>query len=119
MVATPAQEMKDRILMRINRNFTVEGMDPFASIKFVPRTSKIVNPDGKSVFEMKDVMVPEKWSQVATDILAQKYFRKAGLPRNASKVHEEGVPELYYTSPQSGVLLPLEIGGKIVSFKFA
>ena len=38
--------------MRINRNFTVEGMDPFASIKFVPRTSKIVNPDGKSVFEI-------------------------------------------------------------------
>ncbi|MFZ4611279.1 MAG: vitamin B12-dependent ribonucleotide reductase, partial [Gemmataceae bacterium] len=84
--------------MRINRNFTVEGMDPFASIKFVPRTSKIVNPDGKSVFEMKDVMVPEKWSQVATDILAQKYFRKAGLPRNASKVHEEGVPEFLQRS---------------------
>ena len=84
--------------MRINRNFTVEGMDPFASIKFVPRTSKIVNPDGKSVFEMKDVMVPEKWSQVATDILAQKYFRKNGLPRNASKVHEEGVPEFLQRS---------------------
>ncbi|MFZ9860420.1 MAG: vitamin B12-dependent ribonucleotide reductase [Gemmataceae bacterium] len=79
--------------MRINRLFTSEGRDPFESIRFVPRTSKIVNPDGKSVFEMKDVMVPEKWSQVATDILAQKYFRKAGLPRQTVKVYEEGVPE--------------------------
>ena len=84
--------------MRINRNFTVEGKDPFSSIKFVPRSSKIVNPDGKSVFEMNDVMVPEKWSQVATDILAQKYFRKAGLPRKSSKVHEQGVPEFLQRS---------------------
>jgi ribonucleoside-diphosphate reductase alpha chain len=44
----------------------------------VPRTSRIANPDGKVVFEMKDLLAPEQWSQVAVDILAQKYFRKAG-----------------------------------------
>ncbi len=84
--------------MRISRNFTVEGRDPFESIKFVSRTSKIVNPDGKAVFEMKDIMVPEKWSQVATDIASQKYFRKAGIPRQSKKVAEEGLPEFLQRS---------------------
>lgn len=56
------------------------------------RTSRIVNPDGTVVFEAKDVEVPEHWSQVAVDILAQKYFRKAGVPRFTRPVHEEGVP---------------------------
>ncbi|MFO0925769.1 MAG: LAGLIDADG family homing endonuclease [Gemmataceae bacterium] len=59
----------------------------------MPRTSKISNPDGSVVFEMKDLMAPEHWSQVAVDVLAQKYFRKAGLPRQAVRVAEDGVPE--------------------------
>src|SRR5215218_4969841 len=79
--------------MQITRRFTTEGRDPFASFHFVPRTSRISNPDGSVVFEMKDLIAPEHWSQVAVDILAQKYFRKAGLPRKALKVAEEGVPE--------------------------
>ena len=66
--------------MRITRLYTREGQDPFAGFKFTPRTSRIVNPNGSVVFEMKDVLVPEGWSQVAVDILAQKYFRKAGVP---------------------------------------
>ena len=65
--------------MHITRRFTREGQDPYVSIKFVPRVSRIVNPDGSVVFEMKDVQAPEGWSQVAVDILAQKYFRKAGI----------------------------------------
>jgi ribonucleoside-diphosphate reductase alpha chain len=78
--------------MHIPRRFTVLGQDPFAAIKFAPRGSRIVNPDGSVVFEMKDVQVPEVWSQVAVDILAQKYFRKAGVPVTMEKVVEPGVP---------------------------
>src|ERR1700746_3984654 len=79
--------------MQIQRRFTVEGRDPFAGFHFVSRTSRISNPDGSVVFEMKDVMAPEGWSQVAVDILAQKYFRRAGLPLRAEAVAEDGIPE--------------------------
>jgi len=79
--------------MQIQRRFTREGQDPFAGIQFTPRTSRIVNPNGSMVFEMNDVLTPEGWSQVAVDILAQKYFRKAGIPVRSVKVAEEGVPE--------------------------
>src|SRR5438270_8091833 len=78
--------------MQIARRFTQAGQDAFAGITFTPRTSRIVNPDGTVVFEMKDVMVPESWSQVATDILAQKYFRKAGVPADMARVGEMNVP---------------------------
>lgn len=78
--------------MYISRRFTREGSDPFAGMNFTPRTSRIVNPNGSVVFEMKDVMVPAGWSQVAVDILAQKYFRRAGVPTSTVRVHEEGVP---------------------------
>ncbi len=79
--------------MRIQRRYTSEGRDPFSAFNFVPRSSSIKNPDGSVVFEMKDVMVPEHFSQVAVDILAQKYFRRAGVPRVAVRVPEGGVPE--------------------------
>jgi ribonucleoside-diphosphate reductase alpha chain len=79
--------------MIITRRYTVAGQDPFAAFKFVPRNSRIVNPDGSVVFEMKDVLVPESWSQVAVDILAQKYFRKAGVPARTERMPEDGVPE--------------------------
>jgi len=67
--------------MKISRLFTTAGQDPLESIEFVKRTSEIKNPDGSIVFKMDDVFVPKSWSQVATDIIAQKYFRKAGVPR--------------------------------------
>jgi ribonucleoside-diphosphate reductase alpha chain len=79
--------------MQILRRYTVEGKGPFAAFTFVPRTSRIANPDGSVVFEMKGLLAPEHWSQVAVDVLAQKYFRKAGVPARAEKVAEEGVPE--------------------------
>ncbi|VTT96370.1 ribonucleoside-diphosphate adenosylcobalamin-dependent : Ribonucleoside-diphosphate reductase subunit alpha OS=Melioribacter roseus (strain JCM 17771 / P3M-2) GN=MROS_2107 PE=4 SV=1: Ribonuc_red_2_N: Ribonuc_red_lgC: Ribonuc_red_lgC: TSCPD [Gemmataceae bacterium] len=78
--------------MQIARRFTREGQDPFAGLNFVARGSSIRNPNGSVVFEMNDVMVPEKWSQVAVDILAQKYFRRAGVPQRLTRVHEDGVP---------------------------
>ncbi len=65
--------------MKIARHFTQAGQDPLKGITFVPRTSRITKLDGKVVFEAKDVMVPDSWSQVAVDILAQKYFRRKGI----------------------------------------
>ncbi|HEV8481594.1 MAG TPA: LAGLIDADG family homing endonuclease, partial [Candidatus Eisenbacteria bacterium] len=67
--------------MRISRRFTREGESPYAGIPFEKRTSEIKNPDGSTVFRLDNVEVPAHWSQVATDILAQKYFRKAGVPK--------------------------------------
>jgi ribonucleoside-diphosphate reductase alpha chain len=89
--------------MHIPRRYTTAGGDPFASFTFVKRTSRIANPDGSVVFEMKDLLAPESWSQVAVDVLAQKYFRKAGLPRQGRNVPEEGVPEwLWRSEPVAG-----------------
>src|SRR5215475_14426272 len=78
--------------MHIPRRWTKAGKDPFAAFTFVARTSRITNPDGSVVFEMKDLLAPEAWSQVAVDVLAQKYFRKAGLPQQSERVAEPGVP---------------------------
>src|SRR4051812_28320953 len=77
--------------MQISRRFTIEGQDPFASFPFVPRTSRIVNPNGSVVFEMKDLMAPEHWSRGAVDVRAKKYSRRAGLPRRGGGVREGGV----------------------------
>ena len=84
--------------MQIPRRFTVEGQDPYAQIKFVPRSSRIVNPNGSVVFEMTNIHVPEQWSQVALDILAQKYFRKAGIPTELKTIEEENVPAWLHAS---------------------
>lgn len=78
--------------MQIKRFYTESGKDPLSSFKFEKRTSEIRNPDGSIVFRMEDVFVPSHWSQVATDIIAQKYFRKAGVPKLLKKVREKGVP---------------------------
>jgi ribonucleoside-diphosphate reductase alpha chain len=69
--------------MKIDRFYTQSGKSPYEGIPFEPRRSEIRNPDGSVVFEMDGVMAPADWSQVATDILAQKYFRKAGLGSRA------------------------------------
>ena len=67
--------------MKIQRRFTQQSTDPLEAIEWDRRESVIREPDGTVVFEMRDVEVPKSWSQVATDILAQKYFRKAGVPQ--------------------------------------
>ena len=79
--------------MRIDRKFTREFQDPFEGIQFVKRVSKINNADGSLVAEIKNVLVPDSWSQVAVDIIAQKYFRKAGVPTRLKKKFEPGMPE--------------------------
>jgi len=67
--------------LRFSRHFTREGVSPFDMFEYDLRSSVIRNPGGDVVFEMNDVEVPKQWSQIATDILAQKYFRKAGVPQ--------------------------------------
>ncbi|MCL5260300.1 MAG: vitamin B12-dependent ribonucleotide reductase [Gammaproteobacteria bacterium] len=78
--------------MQISRYFTLDGKDPLSSINFVKRISEIRNPDGTEVYKADDVEVPDFWSQVATDIIAQKYFRKSGVPVKTKKVFELGIP---------------------------
>ena len=67
--------------LHINRYFTTAGEDPFDSVPWSRRDSRITNPDGSIVFEMKDAEIPVTWSQVAADIMVSKYFRKAGVPQ--------------------------------------
>ena len=76
--------------MKIHRKFTQPGKDAFASVDWVKRSSKISNPDGSVVFQMDDAEVPASWSQLATDIMVSKYFRKAGVPQ----VDADGKPVL-------------------------
>ncbi len=66
--------------LQFSRQFTTQGINPFDMFEYDYRTSVIKNPTGEVVFQMDNVEVPKQWSQIATDILAQKYFRKAGVP---------------------------------------
>ncbi|MCC7253498.1 MAG: vitamin B12-dependent ribonucleotide reductase, partial [Hyphomicrobium sp.] len=84
--------------MKITRRFTHAGKSPYESITFRRATSEIKNPDGSVVFRLEGFEVPEDWSQVAADILAQKYFRKAGVPRRLKKVEETQVPSWLWRS---------------------
>jgi ribonucleoside-diphosphate reductase alpha chain len=67
--------------LKFTRYFTKDKKNPYDNYKYVKRSSVIKNPNGEKIFEMNEVEVPEHWSQVATDVLAQKYFRKAGVPQ--------------------------------------
>ncbi|MXN64534.1 vitamin B12-dependent ribonucleotide reductase [Stappia sp. GBMRC 2046] len=78
--------------MRIERRYTKAGQSPYADIEFRIATSEIRNPDGSIVFQLADIQVPAQFSQVAADILAQKYFRKAGVPKHLKPVEENTVP---------------------------
>ena len=84
--------------MKIERHFTKAQTEAYGDIDFKLTTSEIRNPDGSIVFHLEKVEVPEFWSQVAADVLAQKYFRKAGVPVYAKRVKEKGVPEFLWKS---------------------
>lgn len=80
--------------MKFTRFFTSnDWQSPYGDMRFEKRKSEIKNPDGSVVFKMENVLVPQGWSQVATDIIAQKYFRKAGVPEKLKKVSEKDVPK--------------------------
>jgi ribonucleoside-diphosphate reductase alpha chain len=94
--------------MRIDRCFTVEGKSAYEGITFRTITSEIRNPDGSVVFKQDNIEVPERWSQVASDVLAQKYFRKAGLAARLKPVREDKVPEwLWRKAPDEEALASL------------
>ncbi|MGR3396687.1 vitamin B12-dependent ribonucleotide reductase [Pseudooceanicola nanhaiensis] len=84
--------------MKIERKFTKAGQDAYADLDFITTVSEIRNPDGTIVFRNDSVEVPAKWSQVASDVIAQKYFRKAGVPVKLKKVREKDVPEFLWRS---------------------
>ena len=84
--------------MKIERRFTTAGQDAYADVPFTKTSSEIRNPDGTIVFRLDDVEIPDNWSQVASDVIAQKYFRKAGVPARLKKVREKGVPEFLWRS---------------------
>ncbi|MCX7026998.1 MAG: adenosylcobalamin-dependent ribonucleoside-diphosphate reductase [Spirochaetes bacterium] len=92
--------------MKFDQRFTRKGSGPYAGITWERRMSEIRNPNGKLVFHMDSVTVPSTWSQIATDILAQKYFRKAGIAEGKALAWTERVPEdnrvLASPSPQPG-----------------
>ena len=75
--------------LQFGRRFTQEGVSPYDQFEYDYRDSVIKNPNGEKVFEMNNVEVPKQWSQIATDILAQKYFRKAGVPQPDGSVGRE------------------------------
>jgi ribonucleoside-diphosphate reductase alpha chain len=88
--------------MRIERRYTKDGQSAqdsaYAGIEFRITTSEIRNPDGSVVFKLDNVEVPDFWSQVASDVLAQKYFRKAGVPARLKKIEENTVPSFLWRS---------------------
>src|SRR5215203_3037412 len=94
--------------MHFERRFTTAGQSPYAALAFRLATSEIRNPDGSVVFKLENIEVPECWSQVATDVLAQKYFRKAGVPARLKKVEENDVPSwLWRSVPNEAALASL------------
>ena len=94
--------------MRITRRFTRVDESPYEGVEFRLATSEIKNPDGTIVFKLENIEVPTSWSQVACDVLAQKYFRKAGVPAHLKAVKEKDVPEfLWRHAPDDKALADL------------
>ncbi|MEO0697207.1 MAG: vitamin B12-dependent ribonucleotide reductase [Pseudomonadota bacterium] len=78
--------------MRFDRLFTKELTDPYAGIDFITRDSTVRSISGETLHAVAGIEAPDHWSQTAVDILAQKYFRKSGVPAVTKKVEEDGVP---------------------------
>lgn len=96
--------------MKIERRYTKSGQDAYHGLDFRKAVSEIKNPDGSIVFRLADIEVPSSWSQVASDILAQKYFRKAGVPVALKRVEESTVPSwLWRSVPDDAVLSALPV----------
>ncbi|GAB4519063.1 MAG: vitamin B12-dependent ribonucleotide reductase [Parvularculaceae bacterium] len=95
--------------MRISRRFTRAGASPYDGVAFRKITSEIRDPNGETISIAEDVEVPESWSQVAGDILVQKYFRRAGVPAALKRIPESGVPEFLWRSAPDG---DAETGGE-------
>src|SRR4051812_6085430 len=112
----PGRKKRRGTTMRIERRNTSQGQSPYAGFDFRLTTSEIRNPDGSIVFRLENVEVPDFWSQVASDVLAQKYFRKAGVAAKLKKVEEETVPSwLWRSVPDTDALANLPENERFVS----
>lgn len=112
MASKPASKPRETFApgrgVSIERRFTVAGTNPLDAIEYVKRSSVITNPDGSVVFKMEDVQVPKEWSQLATDIIVSKYFRKAGVPGTG---HETSAHQVVYRIAHSIRVAGEEFGG--------
>ncbi len=97
---------------KIKRYFTKENVSPFDEVRYVKRSSKILNPDGSVVFSLEDAEVPENWSQLAVDILVSKYFRKAGVPGTNN---ETSIKQVIYRIAHTLRIEGEKFGGYFVS----
>ena len=106
--------------MKIERAFTTKGKDAYSALEFRTTSSEIRNPDGKIVFRLEGCEVPAGWSQVASDVIAQKYFRKAGVPSEVKRVREKGVPSFLWRSvPADGATFGGETSARQVFDRLA
>ncbi|MGE0199546.1 MAG: vitamin B12-dependent ribonucleotide reductase [Candidatus Melainabacteria bacterium] len=118
--------------MVFDRRFTSPDVHPFDAIEYEYRTSKITEPDGTVIFEMKNVEVPKSWSQLATDIAVSKYFRKAGVPGTGSEVSAkqlvkrvahtirvEGQARGYFASAEDAETFEMELSHLLITQKGA
>ncbi len=87
----PTKEASTHKGLRVGRYYTEEGIDPLEAIEYERRHSRITEPSGEVVFELKNLEVPKSWSQLATDILASKYCRRAGVPNTGYEVSAKQV----------------------------
>src|ERR1043166_6791880 len=97
--------------VHVARRFTQKGKDPLDDVKWEKRRTVIANPDGSTVFAMEGVEVPAEWSQLATDIVVSKYFRKAGLPGTPG--HETSVRQVVRRLPRPAPRPAAEHGGEL------
>jgi len=115
--------------MRFTRRFTTAGINPLDQVEYEYRRSVITEPDGTIVFEMKNVEVPREWSQLATDIVVSKYFRKAGVPgptgteasarqvvhRIANAVRNYGESQGYFASTEDADAFEAELSFMMIT----
>jgi ribonucleoside-diphosphate reductase alpha chain len=105
--------------MKFSRTYSAPG-EPYAGVTFEPRTSRIVNPNGSMIFEAKDIQIPAGWTQVATDIIAQKYFRKAGVPSALKGIEEPDIPQwLWRSEPADDAIFGPETDARQVFHRLA
>ena len=105
--------------MKFERYFTSPTSGPYEGLRWESRTSEIRNPDGKSVYKMSGAVVPSSWSQIATDIISQKYFRKAGVPADKARAWESCLPEAQRSSENIPVSTGAEYDARQVFHRLA
>src|SRR5258706_11719858 len=120
MPAETLSKTKAKKGLKVEPRFCLNPSDSMSSVEWEIRHSVISNPDGSVVFKAENIRIPKGWSQVATDIIAQKYFRRAGVPAALTKLHEPEIPVwLQRSIPDQAVLVKLPADQRTVGEKDA